>query len=251
MQAGDAFASIRRAQKAVRLQLATGAEVVLGPGALLEIVGLRDLHLLQGECLLRGSKDQLPRIAGPNAQSIAPEKTQAFAIREAHVIGLPDSPAWLEGFLRDGVDESLGSLVATVDGHGANLSLGYHTVSVDIRDQVAETVIEESFVNSTQFDLEGVFSFPLPANASISDLAMWINGQLVEADVVEKQYARQVFESILRRRRDPALLEWSGGNLFKARVFPIPAQGRKANQNRLHASVAFAGRRLSLFLRLA
>src|SRR5581483_7124004 len=34
-------------------------------------------------------------------------------------------------------------------------------------------------------------------------------------------------ETILREKRDPALLEWSGGNLFKCRVYPILARGEK------------------------
>ena len=56
---------------------------------------------------------------------------------------------------------------------------------------------------------------------------MWINGQLIEADVVEKQRAREIYETILRERRDPGLLEWTGGNIFKARVFPILAESEK------------------------
>src|SRR6202040_3124583 len=75
--------------------------------------------------------------------------------------------------------------------------------------------------------LEGVFHFPLPPDASISGFGMWIGDNLVEADVVEKQRAREMFETILREKRDPGLLEWSGGNIFKARVFPIPAGSEK------------------------
>jgi len=56
---------------------------------------------------------------------------------------------------------------------------------------------------------------------------MWIAGELVEADVVEKQRAREIYETILREKRDPGLLEWTGGNLFKARVFPIEALSEK------------------------
>ena len=107
------------------------------------------------------------------------------------------------------------------------LTVGYHKVSVDIRDQIARTVIEESFVNHTDNVLEGVFYFPLPQDASISGFGMWIGDNLVEADVVEKQRAREIYETILREKRDPGLLEWSGGNIFKARVFPIPANSEK------------------------
>ncbi|MFH7813373.1 VIT domain-containing protein, partial [Acetobacter lovaniensis] len=91
----------------------------------------------------------------------------------------------------------------------------YHHVTVDVRDQIARTVIEESFVNRTNAVLEGVFYFPLPQDASISGFGMWIGDQLVEADVVEKERAREIYETILRERRDPGLLEWAGGNIFK------------------------------------
>ena len=56
---------------------------------------------------------------------------------------------------------------------------------------------------------------------------MWIGNELVEADVVEKQRAREIYETILRERRDPGLLEWAGGNIFKARVFPIEPHSEK------------------------
>ena len=75
--------------------------------------------------------------------------------------------------------------------------------------------------------LEGVFHFPLPQDASICGFGMWIGNELVEADVVEKQRAREIYETILREKRDPGLLEWTGGNIFKARVFPIPAHSEK------------------------
>ena len=100
-------------------------------------------------------------------------------------------------------------------------------MSVEIRDQIARTTIEESFVNHTNARLEGVFHFPLPQDASISGFGMWIGNELVEADIVEKQRAREIYETILRERRDPGLLEWTGGNIFKARVFPIEADSEK------------------------
>lgn len=123
--------------------------------------------------------------------------------------------------------ESLGSLVAKIDGRDTPLALGYHKVSVEIRDQIARTTIEESFINRTDQRTEGVFYFPLPGDASIAGFGMWIGNELVEADIVEKQRAREIFETILREKRDPGLLEWTEGNIFKARVFPIEAQGEK------------------------
>src|SRR5262249_44169626 len=48
-----------------------------------------------------------------------------------------------------------------------------------------------------------------------------------EGEVVGRQKARAAYEDFLHRRQDPALLEQNAGNEFSARVFPIPARGRK------------------------
>src|SRR4029453_775540 len=119
----------------------------------------------------------------------------------------------LLGFKGATANESLGSLVAKVDGRDVPLSVGYHKVNVEVRDQIARTTIEESFVNHTDGTLEGVFHFPLPQDASIAGFGMWIGNELVEADVVKKQRPREIYETILREPRDPGLLEWAGGNI--------------------------------------
>ncbi len=168
-----------------------------------------------------------PRARG--AASFKPGDKQLVRVdRDEKLVDVPQTPVWLAGFEGTSNNESLGSLIVNLpDGRNEPLTVGYHKVSVDIRDQIARTTIEESFVNHTDARLEGVFHFPLPQDASISGFGMWIGNDLVEADVVEKQRAREIYETILREKRDPGLLEWTGGNIFKARVFPIEADSEK------------------------
>ena len=45
--------------------------------------------------------------------------------------------------------------------------------------------------------------------------------------MAERDHARNVFETILHMRRDPALLEWVDGSTFKIRVFPLEAREEK------------------------
>jgi tetratricopeptide (TPR) repeat protein len=52
-------------------------------------------------------------------------------------------------------------------------------------------------------------------------------GELQVSHVVGQKRARQVYEEVVRRDIDPALLEWSGGNTFQARVFPIEPHSLK------------------------
>lgn len=52
-------------------------------------------------------------------------------------------------------------------------------------------------------------------------------GDIQEARVVEQKRAREVYEDVVRRKVDPALLEWSGASTFSARVFPLPPKSLK------------------------
>ena len=230
LRPGDWVRTDARGANATALRLVKQTGVILGPKTLVELIGPKQLRLIEGEIEITPSAGATIELLGPGKLGGAPvavKSRQFFRLEKTWPTLVAKDPPWLRGFKGATTNESLGSLVALVDGRNVPLTVGYHKVSVDIRDQIARTVIEESFVNHTKNDLEGVFYFPLPQDASISGFGMWIGDNLVEADVVEKQRAREIYETILRERRDPGLLEWSGGNLFKARVFPIPAHAEK------------------------
>ncbi|MBN1852339.1 MAG: hypothetical protein JW829_06430, partial [Pirellulales bacterium] len=197
----------------------------------IEIINPREVRVLEGELQIdppqETSEKQSLLLIGPKEQKIPIRHKQFYRRIKDQLVRIEKPPQWLQGYEGTAVVHSIGSLVAKVDGRDVPLSVGYHHVSVDIRDQIARTTIEQSFVNHTPTQTEGIFYFPLPQDSSISGFGMWIGNELIEADIVEKQRAREIYETILRERRDPALLEWSGGNLFKARVFPIPANSEK------------------------
>ncbi|MHC4160897.1 MAG: VIT domain-containing protein [Planctomycetota bacterium] len=217
---GDQVRTPVRGAHAAEIRLAKGGgRLVLGPGGLIELVERGVVRLYRGDLEARGP--QL-KVSGPGGFETEVAKTPVVLRGlSKRTEPLAEAPRWLTGYRSSTTDEWMGSLVASVDGRDVPLSVGYHKVTVEIRDQIARTTVEQSFRNSTKSTLEGVFYFPLPADASIGGFGMWIGGELVEADIVEKQRARAIYEDILRRRKDPGLLEWSGGNLFKARVFPI------------------------------
>jgi Ca-activated chloride channel homolog len=110
------------------------------------------------------------------------------------------------------------------------LTVKYHRVMVEIRDQVAKTSIDEVFINNFDRDIEGTFIFPLPEGASISEFAMYVGDKKIEGEILDSSQARKIYEDIVRRLRDPALLEYVGRNTFRARVFPILARGEKRIQ---------------------
>ena len=101
------------------------------------------------------------------------------------------------------------------------VTLKGHRVSAVLRDNVAEVTVEQVFHNRSGRQLEGTYLFPLPAGASVSQWAMTMGGKMVQGEIMEASQARRIYEDIVRRRRDPGLLEYMGRGLFKARVFPI------------------------------
>jgi Ca-activated chloride channel family protein len=102
------------------------------------------------------------------------------------------------------------------------LTIKYHRVRVTIEDQVATTHIDQVFINESSRTVEGTYLFPLPEEAAISEFVMWVDGERVEGQVLTREKARQIYDEIVRRRRDPALLEYVGRDLFQASIFPIP-----------------------------
>ena len=109
----------------------------------------------------------------------------------------------------------------------APLELTSLQVRTRIHDQVAVTSIEEEFHNPNPSRLEGTFVFPVPKGAHLDKFTMEIDGRQVTAELVAADKARGIYEDIVRKLRDPALLEYADQDLFKVRIFPIDPQGKK------------------------
>jgi len=107
------------------------------------------------------------------------------------------------------------------------LTIRYHRVTVTIEDQVAVTRVEQEFLNEYEWEVEGTYIFPLPEGAAVSEFIMWVDGVPVEGEILPADEARQIYEDIVRRRRDPALLEYVGRSAVQARIFPIPPGGSR------------------------
>jgi Ca-activated chloride channel family protein len=102
------------------------------------------------------------------------------------------------------------------------LAIKYHRVKVTITDQVATTRVDQVFVNDNPWTAEGTYIFPLPEGAAVSDFVMWVDGEPIRGEILEADEAREIYNDIVRRMRDPALLEYVDRRALKASVFPIP-----------------------------
>ena len=136
----------------------------------------------------------------------------------------------IEAWTASGHAQGLGQLLITdaQSGSPRRLDVARYHVHVVLQPPVALVQIDQAFYNPSNGQEEGTFVFNLPRGASVSRFAMYVTrDELVEGELIERQKAVNVYESIVRSRRDPALLEQIGDNLFRMRVFPIPARDVK------------------------
>jgi hypothetical protein len=126
-----------------------------------------------------------------------------------------------------------------------NLAPASHDVKVRIVGPVARTEITESFRNDSDHTLEGVYQFPLPADAQIDGLELDVPGGFEAGAFIDKARAAKIWRGVIDKAtpkrisqpltqeiiwvdggwRDPALLDWKRGGRFELRIFPIPPKG--------------------------
>lgn len=124
-------------------------------------------------------------------------------------------------------------------------------VEVHVSGLFAQTTQTMSFYNPNDRVLEGNLSFPLPDNAVICGYALDIDGQMVDGVVVPKQEARRIIEAEEREGADPGLVEHVQGNLYRTRIYPIPARGGRMVRLTYISNLTVAGNQAAYHLPLA
>jgi Ca-activated chloride channel family protein len=96
-------------------------------------------------------------------------------------------------------------------------------VSVSVTGRIALVEVEEWFRNDGSGLGEGDYLYPLPGEAVFSNFSLFQGDQELRGETMDAAQARAIYEEIVRRKRDPALIELAGHGLVRARVFPINA----------------------------
>lgn len=100
--------------------------------------------------------------------------------------------------------------------------------NIALADRVLRYEVTEVFKNTGRTVAEADYIFPLPPGAAFEDLKLSINGELVSGEILPADKARGIYEEIVRRQRDPALVEWMGSGMLRTRIFPInPGEEKK------------------------
>ncbi len=107
------------------------------------------------------------------------------------------------------------------------LEVATYSVEARVNGLFARVVTEFTVFNPNARVFEGELEFPLPDDAVVSGYAIDVGGVLTEAQVVEKQKARIAFENEVKKGIDPGLAEQVKGNMYRTRIYPIPANGMR------------------------
>ncbi|GEN78176.1 VIT domain-containing protein [Chryseobacterium hagamense] len=121
-------------------------------------------------------------------------------------------------------------VVETADGKGGyqknnDVVLQKLNIETRITGRISTNTVTMVFRNNSSRLREGRVTFPLPEGVSAGGYALDINGKLRNAVPVEKEKAREVYETIKKRNVDPGILEKVEGNNFRTTVYPIAAHG--------------------------
>jgi tetratricopeptide (TPR) repeat protein len=216
LRAEESSASVEVSRGAVRLVADSGREV--------------EVHAGQAGWLERG---RTPEVSAATSlwQALAWSETERDEEDRHHALrGLGQLKA-----KKPGADRELDDAVR----------LTAHRVSVRIAGAMARTEVDEVFTNETDDVLEGIYRFPIPADAQIERLALEVDGKLEEGAFVDRERAAKIWRgaitnAIPKQKRpveeiiwvpgpwkDPALLEWQRGGQFELRIYPIPKRGSR------------------------
>jgi Ca-activated chloride channel family protein len=117
------------------------------------------------------------------------------------------------------------------------LALVRHEATISIADQAAETVVEQTFRNHTDRELEATFVFPIPRGASVRGFTIMVDGVKVDGKLVEGAAARQLCANCVRLSQDPGLVDYLGNNMLTV-VIPSIRPGKDINVTVKYSALA-------------
>jgi TonB family protein len=101
------------------------------------------------------------------------------------------------------------------------------TVQVHTGPQAIRTHLSIAMKNPGQGQVEAVLRLPIPPGAAVTRAVLWVGNRPMEGAFVARDRARTIYRSITERRRDPALITWSGPEWIEATVFPVEPKGSR------------------------
>ncbi len=94
-------------------------------------------------------------------------------------------------------------------------------VNFSITGMLAQVSVKQSFINDSDGWLEGVYVFPLPAEAALNALQIRIGERLINGEIHEQQQAAKIYQQAKNDGYKAALVEQQRPNLFTSAIANI------------------------------
>ncbi len=97
--------------------------------------------------------------------------------------------------------------------------------SIDVQAQIdgawAQTSVTTVYANANTAPIEADFLYAAPPGAVITGFSYWYGREKVVAQVTEKERAKAIYALAKGANNDPALVEMTGKNVFRARIAKV------------------------------
>ncbi|MEJ2127754.1 MAG: marine proteobacterial sortase target protein [Woeseiaceae bacterium] len=94
-------------------------------------------------------------------------------------------------------------------------------VNIDVNGLVARVSVMQEFKNEGNEWVEGIYVFPLPDEAAVDHMRLYVGERFIEGEIREKEQARKEYEQAKQQGKKTSLVEQQRANLFTTSVANI------------------------------
>lgn len=109
------------------------------------------------------------------------------------------------------------------DKRAVPLRISSYQINVEIKNQLSRTEIEQVFVNPNNFEVKGLYLFPLADDAMISNIALSIEDKRMKGKILTAAQARGVYIERAQHSENTPILRYIGTRAYAVQVDQIPA----------------------------
>lgn len=118
-------------------------------------------------------------------------------------------------------DVKKGSLLFKHQGLLKDAPLLHTDVEMNVSGLIARTRLKQKFINPHNEWVEAIYVFPLPDDAAVDQLRMYIGERSIEGQIMEKQAAKKTYEEAKQKGQRASLVEQERPNIFTTNVANI------------------------------
>ncbi len=108
---------------------------------------------------------------------------------------------------------------------GQPIRIADHHLDVTINNGFARTEVTQTFRNPNPADVEAVYSFPVPKDASLSEVTVWSGEKRIDGEVVPRERAESIYQEEKANGNDAGLAVKNAFYTYDFAVSRVPANG--------------------------